>query len=145
MQISYQGVKLLESLEGLRLVAYRDIAGVWTLGYGTTRVDGKPVEEGMVCTPQQAELYMEKDLAPAQTAVNTLVKCPLKQTQFDALVCFVYNIGVEAFRNSTMLKLLNTYQYSLAADQFPRWSQAGGKVSQGLLNRRMKEQALFKM
>lgn len=143
MQISFNGVKFIEDAEGYRAAAYRDGGGVWTIGYGTTHVDGKPVEQGMTCNAAQARIWMEHDLAATQTAINTLVKCPLKQNQYDSLASFVYNIGIESFRNSTMLKLLNSYQYREAAAQFNRWVMDNGVPVRGLQSRRLRERALF--
>ena len=143
MQISYNGLQLVKQFEGFRNKAYLDTGGVWTIGYGTIRIDGQPVEAGQTCTEQQAEAWLHSDLAWAQTAVNQLVKRPLKQNMFDALVSFVYNVGEHAFRNSTMLKMLNAGNYVGAAGQFDRWNLDNGKVIQGLVNRRKKERALF--
>lgn len=143
MQISYNGLKFIKNEEGFRAEAYRDTGGVWTLGFGTIKVDGRPVEAGQTCTEQEAEAWLHSDLAWAQTAVNQLVKVPLKQHQFDALVSFVYNVGETAFRNSTMLKLLNGALYMDASKQFARWVFDNGKIITGLVKRRMRERALF--
>lgn len=143
MQISFNGVKFIQNEEGFRGTAYLDTGGVWTLGYGTTWIDGKPVEQGMTCTEQQATLYMEAHLAAVQTAINQLVKVPLSQNQFDALASFTYNLGERALASSTLLKLLNQYQYSAAAMQFDRWVNDNGKPVPGLVARRRRERALF--
>jgi lysozyme len=116
---------------------------VWTIGYGTTRVGGKPVEAGLTCTEAEAAQWLSDDIAWAQTAVNKLVKVPLKQGMFDALVSFVYNVGEDQFRRSTLLRLLNLKQYIEAGKQFLLWKYDNGKVVQGLLNRRHKELAFF--
>ncbi|WP_312069487.1 lysozyme, partial [Acinetobacter sp.] len=76
-------------------------------------------------------------------SVNNLVKVPLSQNQFDALVSLTYNIGSTAFKNSTLLKKLNAKDYAGAADQFLRWNKGGGKVLKGLVRRREAERALF--
>lgn len=143
MQISYNGLTLLKELEGFRKEAYKDTGGVWTIGYGTTRVSGKPVEAGLTCTESQAQAWLSDDIAWAQTAVNKLVKVPLKQGMFDALVSFVYNVGEEQFRRSTLLRLLNLKQYIEASKQFAQWKYDNGKVVNGLINRRIKETAMF--
>ena len=103
MQMSFNGLEALKKFEGFKEEAYKDTGGVWTIGYGTIRWLGKPVEAGQTITQKEAELALQADLAWAQTAVNKLVKVPLKQHMFDALVSFVYNVGEEAFRKSTML------------------------------------------
>lgn len=143
MQISYNGLKLLKELEGFRKEAYLDTGKVWTIGYGTTRVEGKPVEAGLTCTEAQAEKWLSDDIAWAQTAVNKLVKVPLKQGMFDALVSFVYNVGEDQFRRSTLLRLLNLKQYIEAGKQFLLWKYDNGKVIQGLINRRHKELGMY--
>jgi lysozyme len=126
--------------EGLRLTAYKDGGGVWTIGYGHT---GSDVREGLTIPLSEAERLLTRDLRTAEGYVNRLVQVKLTQNQFDALVSFVYNLGGEAFANSTMLRLLNAGDYEGAAKQFPRWNKDNGKVVQGLINRRAKEQELF--
>jgi lysozyme len=143
MQLSYNGVKLLQVFEGFSETAYQDSAGIWTIGYGSTHVDGVAVQEGDTITPEKAEQQMFLDTAGAQTCINQNVEVPLRQNQFDALVCFVYNIGCGAFLKSTLLKLLNLRLYDLAAKEFPRWNRAGGREIKGLTNRRLQEMAVF--
>jgi lysozyme len=143
MQISYVGKELLKEFEGFEEKAYLDTGNVWTIGYGTIRINGKPVEAGQTCTKEQASVWLEEDLAWAQTAVNRLVKVKLTQNMFDALVSFVYNIGESAFSKSTLLRLLNAEQYVMAANQFDRWVFDNGKKIQGLVNRRTREKQLF--
>jgi len=144
MQISYMGIQSLKELEGFRAKAYKDTGGVWTIGYGTIKWLGKPVEAGQTITDKEALLALQADLAWAQTAVNQLVRVPLKQHMFDALVSFVYNIGESAFSKSTMLRLLNEGKFDLAAEQFKRWNQDNGKVIPGLVSRRKVEESLFR-
>lgn len=143
MQISFNGIQFLKRWEGFKAEAYKDTGGVWTIGYGTIKWMGKPVEQGMKMTEKEAELALQADLAWAQTAVNQLVRYPLTQNMFDALVSFVYNVGESAFRRSTLLRLLNQGRVADAAKQFERWKFDNGKVVQGLLNRREAERALF--
>lgn len=144
MQISFNGIQSLKELEGFRAKAYKDTGGVWTIGYGTIKWLGKPVEAGQTITDKEAALALQADLAWAQTAVNQLVRVPLKQHMFDALVSFVYNIGESAFSKSTMLRLLNEGKFDLAAEQFKRWNQDNGTVIPGLVSRRKVEESLFK-
>ncbi|MFC2997353.1 lysozyme [Acinetobacter sichuanensis] len=133
---------LICSFEGLRLNAYDDGVGVWTIGYGTTVINGIKVKKGDTCTEAQAKQYMASDLKKFEAAVNK-VQVPLNQNQFDALVSLTYNIGTGAFADSTLLKKLNVGDYKGAAAQFDVWVKAGGKRMQGLVNRRAKEKALF--
>lgn len=144
MSLSLEGVNLICNFEGLKLSAYDDGTGVWTIGYGTTRYpNGQLVSEGDRCTLEQAKAYMQHDLKIFERAVNSAVKVPLKQNQFDALVSLAYNIGVGAFKNSSLLKNLNLGNYKEAANQFDVWVNAGGKRLQGLVNRRAIEKKLF--
>lgn len=138
------GIDLISSFEGIRLNAYDDGVGVWTIGIGTTTYpNGVKVKKGDKCTLDQAKEYFAHDLKRFESSVNNLVKVPLTQNQFDALVSLVYNIGQTAFSNSTLLKKLNAKDYQGAADQFPRWNKAKGKVLNGLTRRRAAERALF--
>lgn len=140
MKISEQGLKVLKHYESCRLTAYQDSAGVWTIGWGHT---GPEVKSGLVWTQQQADAALQKDLDWFEQRVTSLVRVPLKQRQFDALVCFAYNLGVGALQSSTLFAKLSARDYAGAAEQFPRWRNAGGKPLYGLVKRRAAEQALF--
>ncbi len=142
--ISKTGVDLISSFEGIRLDAYDDGVGVWTIGIGTTIYpNGVKVKKGDKCTLEQAKSYFAHDLKSFEKTINDSVKVPLSQNQFDALVSLTYNIGQTAFSNSTLLKKLNAKDYQGAADQFLRWNKGGGKVMKGLVRRREAERALF--
>ena len=142
--VSASGIDLICNFEGKRLVAYDDGVGVWTIGFGTTIYpNGIKVKKGDVCTEAQAKAYMAHDLKKFELAVNNAVTVPLNQNQFDALVSLAYNIGTNAFKNSTLVKKLNAGEYRGAANQFDMWVNAGGKRMQGLVNRRAKEKVLF--
>ena len=144
MSVSNLGVDLICGFEGKRLVAYDDGVGVWTIGFGTTIYpNGIKVKKGDTCTEAQAKEYMAHDLKKFELAVNGAVTVPLNQNQFDALVSLAYNIGTNAFKNSTLVKKLNAGDYRGAADQFDVWVNAGGKRMQGLVNRRAREKALY--
>ena len=131
--------ELIKRWEGLRLKAYLDTGGVWTIGWGHT----KTVKPGMEITVEQAQELFDKDTKWAVNAVNNYVKVPLKQHQFDALVSFTYNVGATAFRKSTLLRELNSGNYQEAAEQFLRWKYDNGEVIRGLLNRRKSEKHYF--
>jgi len=139
MKYSKQGLALTESFEGCRLVAYQDSVGVWTIGYGHT----KGVFEGMTCTQEQAEQWLIEDVAEAEAAVNKLVHIAMSQEEFDALVDFVFNLGIGSFAHSTLLAKLNARDIEGAADEFDKWDRAGGVEVAGLLRRRQAERALF--
>lgn len=131
---------VVREFEGLRLEAYLDTGGVWTIGYGHT---GEEVRRGLTIDLAQAETWLTEDLREAEGYVSKLVKVGLTQNQFDALVSFVYNIGGTAFSKSTLLKKLNAGDYEGAANQLLRWNKDNGKVIGGLTNRRKKERELF--
>ncbi|WP_321921725.1 lysozyme [Burkholderia sp. BCC1998] len=139
MNYSLTGKQLTEQFEGCELTAYQDQVGVWTIGYGHTA----GVAPGMTCTQDQAAAWLDQDVQWAVNVVNHAVTVPVTQGEFDAMVDFVFNLGSGNFESSTLLKLLNSGNYDGAAAQFPRWDLAGGKVSAGLLRRRMAEQAEF--
>lgn len=139
MKPSQDCVDLVKSFEGFRDKAYLCPAGVVTIGYGTT----ENVQLGDCVTEVEAEELLRNDLLDASKAVDELVDVELSQSQYDALVSFIYNVGREAFRNSTMLKLINAGNFPGAALQFQRWNKGGGQVLPGLTRRRAAERALF--
>ena len=144
MHISPSGIDLICNFEGKRLVAYDDGVGVWTIGFGTTIYpNGIKVKKGDVCTEAQAKAYMAHDLKKFELVVNNAVNVSLNQNQFDALVSLAYNIGTNAFKNSTLVKKLNAGDIRGATNQFDVWINAGGRRMQGLVNRRAKEKNIF--
>lgn len=142
MELSRAGLDIIKRSEGLRLRAYKAVSTEthYTIGYGHY---GPDVGKTQVITEVEAENLLKKDVARFVAAVNKLVKVPLNQNQFDALVSFTYNVGESALEKSTLLKYLNEKEYDLAAKEFDRWNKSGGQVLLGLVNRRNEEQALF--
>jgi lysozyme len=140
LNYSKNGLALTEKFEGCRLTAYQDQVGVWTVGYGHT---GPDVTPGLNITQQQAEELLAKDVSSACTCVNNLVAMELTQSEFDALVDFVFNLGTGAFSRSTLLRDLNAGDMAAAASQFELWDKAGGMVVAGLLRRRQAEPEMF--
>lgn len=140
MNISQKGIDLIKNFEGCRLTAYRCPANILTIGYGHT---GSDVVTGQKITQEQAEKLLKSDLLVHCNNVSRMVKVPLTQNQFDALVSFEFNVGYGNFASSTMLKLLNQKKYREAAAQFDRWVYANRKVLAGLVKRRAAEKALF--
>jgi lysozyme len=130
---SAAGIDLIKRSEGLRLTSYRCPAGVLTIGYGHT---GPDVPPGLTITPDYADALFRGDLERAERAVNDLVTVPLLQGQFDALCDFVFNLGENALRKSTLLKMLNRQDYTSAGHQLIKWVYVKGEVSKGLLRRR---------
>lgn len=141
LEYSQGGQALTERFEGVRLQAYQDQVGVWTIGYGHTGTDVHP---GMTITQEQAEMFLGQDIKAVVDAINRDITVPLTQGEFDALVDFGFNLGVSALEHSTLWKQLNAGQFDAAATQFPRWDMAGGQHIQGLLARRLAEQVEFK-
>ncbi|NAR50089.1 glycoside hydrolase family protein [Acinetobacter haemolyticus] len=138
------GINLITSFESLKLTAYLCPAKVWTIGFGTTVYsNGIRVKQGDKCTESQAKAYFAYDLNRFERAVNGSVAVPLSQNQFDALVSLTYNIGENAFKSSTLLKMLNAGNYRGAADQFLVWNKSNGEVLNGLVRRRKTERELF--
>ena len=140
MKISNSGLDLIKKYEGLRLTAYLCPAKVWTIGYGST---GKHVKEGMTITEAEAEQFLKDDVSRFEECVTEALYVPVTQNEFDALVCFAFNVGCGAFAGSTLLNLINEGKKSAAAQQFLRWDKAGGKVLAGLARRRADERELF--
>lgn len=139
MIYSKNGLLLTESFEGYSDVAYQDQGGVWTIAFGHTR----GVKHGDRCTKAQGIIWLFEDLKIAEISVNHLVRVPLTQGEFDALVDFTFNLGVEDFTKSTLLVLVNWQHFSDAAKEFDKWDHCGGKEVAGLLRRREAETHLF--
>ncbi len=144
MQISKSGIELIKRFEGLRLKAYQDAVGVWTIGYGWTQpVDGKKVGPGMQIDQATADRLLKCGVVQYEQGVNQLVKVRITQGQFDALVSFAYNLGLRSLSTSTLLQKLNAGDKQGAADQFGRLVSAGGKRLDGLVARRAAEREMF--
>jgi len=140
MKTSKNGRDLIRKFEGEKLKAYQCPAKVWTIGVGHTGQDVKP---GLVITSEQSDKLLQSDLSKFESAVANLVKVPLNQNQFDALVSFSFNVGDGALGRSTLLKLINSGHADDAAEEFKKWNKAGGNVLTGLTARRAAERELF--
>ena len=145
MNLSKTGLDLIKQFESFRAAPYLCSAGVPTIGYGTTVYSNgiKVKLSDQKITQQLAESFLQHHVNAIEKDVSKLVKVTLTQNQFDALVSFAYNVGIGAFGDSTLLKLLNAGDIDNASKQFERWNKAGGKVSNGLIRRRNAEKALF--
>lgn len=139
----------LKQWEGLRLEAYQDSGGVWTIGYGHT---GPDVRKGLRITEARAEELLAADLSRFERGVNNGVKVPLTDNQFGALVSFAFNVGLGDPRNkkapvgfltSTLLRKLNAGNYNAVPSELAKWKYDNGKVVQGLVNRRAAEAGLW--
>ena len=139
MNTSKKGKALIKKHEGCRLKAYKCPAGVLTIGYGHTN----NVRLDDVLTQDEAEKLLDIDINIKEKELNKLIKVSVTQNQYDALISFVFNLGVGNLKNSTLLRLLNQKNYKGAAQQFDRWVYAGNKVLAGLVKRRAEEKELF--
>lgn len=139
-RIGPRGLKLIKDFESLQLKAYRDPVGIWTIGYGST---GAHVKPGMVITEAQADDLLRRDLDRFERGVTGMVNSAT-DPQFDALVSFAFNVGLDAAGRSTLLRLHNAGDYDGAANQFARWVNAKGKKLTGLVRRRAAEAQLYR-
>ena len=139
MKTSQKGKDFIKRHEALRLNSYLDAVGVWTIGYGHTST----AKQGMLITEAEAEKILVDDLKHAEDEINRY-NLPLKQHQFDALASFVFNVGIGAFRTSTLLKRIKIdVNHPDIPNQFNRWIYGGGKVLSGLVKRRRQEADIY--
>jgi lysozyme len=141
------GLGRLKAREGVVLSMYRDSAGLPTIGVGHLLTKDE-LSSGKLCiqtdwhngiTEQQCDDLLRQDLNRAEAAVSTLVNVELTGNQFDTLVSFVFNVGITAFQNSTLLRLLNTGNYASVPEQLRRWVYSAGRRDPILVNRREDE------
>jgi lysozyme len=141
MQLSAAGLELLKRSEGFRSLTYLDVNGVPTIGYGHRLLNQESFPGGI--SEEQAAGILAGDVREAGQAIDRLVKVPLTQGQFDALLDFCFNLGEGRLASSTLLKVLNSGRYQEAAEQLLRWDLAGGQENAGLKARREAEFALW--
>lgn len=139
MTYSEACVDLVGTFEGLRMTAYQDQRGIWTLGFG----HAYGVEEGQTCTVDQAKAWLSQDLMIADRALQGCIHTLVNQNQWDAMCSLAYNIGGSAFAHSTLVSLLNEIDFMGAANQFLVWNKVNGEPNAGLTNRRAAERKLF--
>lgn len=136
-------VILVKKWEGCKLEAYPDPASgrdPYTIGYGAT---GQGIVKGVKWSQKQAEDRLALDLDRFMAGVRSVLKRRPKDTQLAAMTSLAYNIGVGAFKKSTLLRKFNEGDIAGAANEFPKWNKAAGKVMRGLTNRRLDEQRVF--
>lgn len=141
MQVSEAGLELIKRSEGFRSAAYLDAAGIPTIGYGHRILRGESYAGGI--DEAQASRLLAADVQLAEEAVERLVKVPLTQGEFDALVDFCFNLGSAHLADSTLLRELNAGDYEGARRQLLLWDHAGGAVVAGLKARREAEFRLW--
>lgn len=140
MQTSERGLELIKNAESFRALPYLCPANVWTQGYG--HIDGVTPHSPPV-TVAQAEAWLAADVKRYERSVMALIKVPLTQNQFDALVSFTFNLGGGALQRSTLRSKLNRGDYAGASNEFLKWVRGGGRILNGLVKRRRAERELF--
>jgi lysozyme len=148
--IESQAEDLIKAFEGKKLKAYQDSAGIWTIGYGSifNYDQNRQVQQGDEIDDQTALTWLRHEISTKRSEIKKLVKVPVTVNQLDSLTSFAYNIGINAFKTSTLLNLLNAGKdKNTVANQFLRWNKArvNGKLVEikGLTNRRILEKELF--
>jgi len=144
--VSNAGIALIKRFEGCRLSAYPDPGSgrePWTIGWGTTGIDGQPVRPGMTISQAQADELLLADVARhAAEVAAALGEAPTTQAQFDALVSFHYNTG--AIGRATLTRRHRAGDFEGAAREFARWTRSGTRTMPGLVRRRAAEAALYR-
>jgi lysozyme len=144
MSVNDNGIELIKAFEGWRAKAYRDPVGIWTIGYGHTSMAGEPtVTAGLVITKQQGDEILRRDVALFARGVKKPLTVKLNDNQFSALVSFAYNVGLGAFKKSSVLKAVNTKNFDAVPSRLKLWNKAGYRVLPGLVRRRQAESDLF--
>ena len=143
--INERGIEIVKSFEGISLEPYLCPANVWTVGYGATvGSDGRRIDPDMEpISETEAEALLIRDLGSSEGWVSRLIKTALTENQFSALVSFTFNLGAGSLQRSTLRMKLNRSEYQGAADEFPKWRMAGGRILAGLVRRRAAERKLF--
>lgn len=138
-------IDIIKKFEGCKLSAYKCQAGIWTIGWGNTYYEnGSKVQPDDTITQARAEALLLLTVTKFWKEVKKVVKSPVNDNQFAALVSFAYNLGIGALNKSTLLKLVNANPNDKQiANEFMKWVNAGGKPSNGLINRRRAELHLY--
>lgn len=144
MKASERAISLIKKFEGLRLTSYRCSAGKWTIGWGST----KDVTPGMTIDLREAELRLIRDLSAIEDELTRMIKIPLSQNQYDAIVSWAFNFGTTRIRASELIRKLNLGLPGVS-DEFLRWVHERNpatmkmRKSPGLVRRRKEEKDLF--
>lgn len=136
---------IIKKHEGLRLKAYLCPANVWTIGFGNTFYeDGTPVKQGEAISKERADRLLFQTVSRFRQHVDAAVTAKLTDNQLDALTSFAYNVGMQAFRRSTLLRKINANPNDTTIrNEFMRWTRANGRVLRGLEIRRKEEADLY--
>ena len=150
MKICQEGISLIKKFEGWptdpengMARSYRCAANVPTIGYGSTKYKGQPVVDGMYITMKEAEELLLHEMKEYEGYINDMVTVDLKQCEFSALVCWVFNLGPSNLASSTLLKKLLAKDWSDVPYQMKRWNKVQGQILEGLVRRREAEALLF--
>jgi len=145
MSVNKATIDLIKAFEGCRLTAYQDIAGIWTIVYGTTAAADLGIVpcKGLSITQDRADDLLRLGIDKFAATVDALIIANVNANEFGACVSLAYNIGPTAFAKSTVLRELNAGNKDKAAAAFQMWNKAGGVVSKGLVRRREAERQLF--
>lgn len=139
--VTWDGIRLITTFEGLSLKPYLCPAGVWTIGYGHT---GPMVNKDTPnITIEEAEAILQHDLHRFESSVLRLITRPLTDGQFDALVSFTFNLGAGALQRSTLRQKCNRREDEGAAAEFLKWNKIGGNAVKGLTKRRLAESGIY--
>lgn len=146
--LSPTGRQFLMESEGFKDTAYQDSAGIWTIGFGSTRLNNKPVSKGMKISKEEGFRQKESYVKELQKAIDNSVTAPLTQNQYDALISLGYNIGVNGLANSTLVSKINSGD-QITEEDFLSFNKAKNKgtgkkeESEGLSKRRKREFEIF--
>ena len=145
MQCNQAGFEIVKYFEGFHSKPYLCPAKIPTIGYGSTRgFDNKKIRiNAAEITKEEGQTLLERDIKSAENSVTRLIKVEMNENEFSALCSFVYNLGSGRLQSSTLRAKMNRSDYEGAANEFPKWRRAGGKILRGLVLRRKMEQKLF--
>ena len=145
MKINNAGLELIKTFEGFSSSPYLDPIGIPTIGFGSIwNDDGSSVTMSQPdLNEAEAESYLRREVRHIEERIGRLIQSELTDNMFSSLCSFTYNIGTGALQRSTMRMKLNRGWYEAAAEEFPKWRKAGGRVLQGLVRRRIAERSLF--
>ena len=140
MKLSTNGLEFIKGFEAFRSTPYLCTGGYWTVGYGHALRKGESKEE---VTRDRALEILSKDVRVAESAVSRLVKVALSQNQIDAIISFTFNLGGGSFQSSTLRQKLNRGEFEDVPSELMRWVRSGGKITKGLIRRRLAEATMF--
>ena len=145
MNLSAEGLNLIKRFEGVRNRPYRCSAGLWTVGVGHLIGDGKSLPESWnrTFTKEEIDALLIRDISRFERGVRMYIKVPLRQSEFDALCSFSFNLGLGTLQRSTLRQKINRYDKEGAAKEILKYCRAGGKIIKGLQIRREAEYRMF--